>query len=204
MKTRILIAAFASLSVLAAAQTQSNEKKDTPKAGTEAKSPRDMSTGQASGRAAGHLEAQGIVHRDLAAREASTGQASGKAAAADMNSDGQADRTGSAGYNVKSQTAAREAASGQASGKAAAADMNSDGKADKTAGSGYNVKNQTKARVAAGDVNGDGTADATAANNSGSTKDAAAAGQAGVKSPRDAASGMPTGKRQHEPVTIQK
>lgn len=163
MRRKILIAAFASLSLLAAAQTQSNEKKDTPKAGTEVKSPRDRATGQASGRAAGHVEAQGIVHRDVAAREASTGQASGKAAVADVDSDG---------------------------------------KADRTKGAGYDVKSQTKARVAAGDVNGDGAADTTATSNSNSsTKDAAATG---VKSPRDAASGMPTGKRQHQPLSISK
>jgi hypothetical protein len=47
-------------------------------------------------------------------------------------------------------------------------------------------------RVAAGDVNGDGKADAATPSSS------------DVKAPRDAASGMATGKRQHQPVTLKK
>ena|SRR5258707_230410 len=47
-------------------------------------------------------------------------------------------------------------------------------------------------RVAAGDVNGDGKADAAASSNS------------DVKSPRDAASGQASGKRQHQPVSLKK
>jgi len=139
MRTKILIAGIAGLSLLAAAQSQSNEKKDTPKATTEVKSPRDLATGQASG---------------------------------------------------------RDAATGKASGKTAAADMDADGKANRTAGTGYNVKSQTKARVAAGDVNGDGVA-AASSNSDGSTKGATATS-------REAATGMATGKRQHQPVSTSK
>jgi len=47
-------------------------------------------------------------------------------------------------------------------------------------------------RVAAGDVNGDGKADAAASSSS------------DVKSPRDAASGQASGKRQHQPVSLKK
>ena len=166
MKKEILIAALAGLSLLATAQTQSNDKKGPAKQAMDGTTARETGSGQASGRAAVQLHSQGVVHRDLAAREASSGMATGKTAVADMDGDGRADRT---------------------------------------AGSGYNVKNQTKARVAAGDVNGDGTADATATTNSnGAAKSATAAGQTGVKSPRDASSGMPTGKRQHQPMTISK
>jgi hypothetical protein len=52
---------------------------------------------------------------------------------------------------------------------------------------------QPSTHVASGDVNGDGRADLTATKSSGSTP-----------SPRDAASGQPTGKRQHQPVTVRK
>jgi len=195
MQKKVLIAALAGLSLLAAAQTQSNDNKSTAKAATDGATAREAASGQASGREAVHLHSQNIVHRDLAAREASSGMATGKAAVADVDGDGHTDRTVKTGYDVKSQTKAR----------VAAGDVNGDGAADRTAGSGYNVKNQTKARVAAGDVNGDGTADVTASSNSsGSAKSAAAAGQTGVKSPRDASSGMPTGKRQHQPLTISK
>lgn len=45
-------------------------------------------------------------------------------------------------------------------------------------------------RVAAGDLDGDGRADISAKQD--------------VKSPRDASAGLPTGKRQHKPVTITK
>jgi hypothetical protein len=153
MRTKILIVGLAVLSVLAAAQSQSNETKN-------------KTAGTAPGPASGKLASQGVVHRDLAAREA---------------------------------------ASGMATGKVATADMNGDGRNDRTAGSGYNVKSQTKARVAAGDVNGDGVADATASNNTGaSTKGTGATSNSGVKSPRDASSGMATGKRQHQPLTVSK
>ena len=151
MRMKILIAAFAGLSLLAAAQTQSNEKNNTK--ATETKTARETGTGQATGRTAVQLHSQGLVHRDLAARETGSGMATGKTAVADVDGDGHADRT---------------------------------------AGSGYNVKNQTKARVAAGDVNGDGTADATVSGANGTKKDA----HSTVKSPREASSGMATGKRQ--------
>ena len=47
-------------------------------------------------------------------------------------------------------------------------------------------------RVAAGDVNGDGKADAATSSSS------------DVKSPRDAATGQASGKRQHQPVSLDK
>src|SRR5207302_2426053 len=104
MRTKILIAGFAGLSILAAAQSQSTEKKDTVKAATEVKSPRDLATGQASGK----VGAQGVIHRDLAAREAATGKATGKMA--EVDGDGSSNRTVGTGYDVKSQTKARVAA----------------------------------------------------------------------------------------------
>jgi hypothetical protein len=158
MRTKILVVGFAGLSLLAAAQSQSNEKKEAPKATTEAKSPRDLATGQASGKTA-----QDDWHQQKAAPTGS-----------------------SAGVNSVS-----------------AADVNGDGKADRVKGS-YNVKSQSSARVAKGDVNGDGVAAAASSNSNGSTKDAAAAGNSDVKSPRDSSTGMASGKRQHQPLGINK
>ena len=193
MTKKVLIAALAGLSLLAAAQTQSNDNKNTAKPATNGATASETGSGQASGRGIAHLPAQGVIHRDLAAREASSGMATGKTAVADMDGDGQADRSGKAGYDLKNGTKAR----------VAAGDVNGDGTADRTAGSGYNVKNQTKARVAAGDVNEDGTADVSASSNSNLSK-TSAGGQTGGKSPREASSGMPSGKRQHQPLAISK
>jgi hypothetical protein len=62
MNTKILIAALAGLSVVAAAQSQSDKQKE---------------------QASGHLEQKNVVHRDLAAREAASGHATGKKTAQD-------------------------------------------------------------------------------------------------------------------------
>jgi hypothetical protein len=188
MKKTLLIAGIASLSLFAAAQTQSSaDKKQQPAATHEVKSPRDLATGQASGKM--KAEGNGVIHRDLAAREATSGQASGKTAvvdqagpklqvvSGDVDGDGAADGKIRPQYDVKNQTKAR----------VAAGDVNGDGESKVKAT--YDVKSQNKARVAAGDVNGDGV-DASV--------------QHEVKSPRDIATGQASGKRQHEPVKIQK
>jgi hypothetical protein len=73
MKSKILVFGFACLSVVAVAQSnekQSKEKQNQPPAAV--KSPRDIATGQASGRA---MSDQKVVHRDLAARDAQSGKA---------------------------------------------------------------------------------------------------------------------------------
>ncbi len=184
MKTKILIVGFASLSLFAAAQSQSNEKKQESKATTEVKSPRDHASGQASGRRM-HQKAEDEA---TAAREASTGKATGKTMAQDDWHQQNAVSTDNSA-NAKSVPAA---------------DVDADGKADRTKSSGYDVKKQTSARVATGDANGDG-ADAAASSNSGSSQGAAAtAGQSDVKSPRDSSTGMATGKRQHGDIHIHK
>jgi len=54
-------------------------------------------------------------------------------------------------------------------------------------------------RVATGDVNGDGVADATAKNSGHATETLKSA-----PAPRDAASGQSSGKRQHDPVVVTK
>lgn len=132
MKKRILVAGFAMLSLFAAAQSQSKGTNDAPAPASEVKAPRDHATGQASGQ-------KNIVHRDLAARDAATGHASGKVtphddwqtknavstgstatvkpvAAADVDGDGQTDKTEAEQSNAHVQSP-RDVATGQASGK---------------------------------------------------------------------------------------
>lgn len=87
--------------------------------------------------------------------------------------------------------APRDAQSGQASGKVAATTSAQPAITDNkktTSAKGQDGSGET--RVAVGDVNGDGKADATT--------------QPGVTSPRDSSTGMATGKRQHQPITITK
>jgi hypothetical protein len=89
--------------------------------------------------------------------------------------------------------APRDAQSGQASGKVAEMKLTSaqptitDNKKT-TSSKGQDGSGQT--RVAVGDVNGDGKADSST--------------QSGVASPRDSSTGMATGKRQHQSITITK
>ncbi len=60
-------------------------------------------------------------------------------------------------------------------------------------------------RVAVGDVNGDGVADATARNSGHATETLTpAVASSNVTQPRDAASGQSSGKRQHQPLTVTK
>ena len=86
-----------------------------------------------------------------------------------------------------------DAQSGQASGKVAARKLTSAQPAitdNKKTPSPRGQGGGRQTRVAVGDVNGDGKADA--------------ATQSGVTSPRDSSTGMATGKRQHQPITMTK
>ncbi len=137
MKSKILVLGFACLSLVAVAQSnekQSKEKQNQPAAAV--KSPRDIATGQASGRA---MSDQKVVHRDLAARDAQSGKATGKkmaqddwhqqrVAVGDVNGDGKADVTANGSAHASGQNAVinnshsniknqRDMATGQASGK---------------------------------------------------------------------------------------
>src|SRR6266576_2910685 len=129
MKSKILVLGFACLSLVAVAQSnekQSKEKQNQPAAAV--KSPRDIATGQASGRA---MSDQKVVHRDLAARDAQSGKATGKkmaqddwhqqrVAVGDVTASGSAHASGqnavinTSHSNIKNQ---RDMATGQASGK---------------------------------------------------------------------------------------
>ena len=126
MKRAILIAGLACFSVVAVAQSATNN--DQAASSSKVSSPRDMATGQASGK-----------------RESPSLPSKGKTqvAAGDVNGDGKAAVAGSA--DVKSP---RDLATGQASGKrespslpskgktqVATGDVNGDGKADVAASS---------------------------------------------------------------------
>lgn len=212
MNAKILIAALASLSVVAAAQSQSDNQKD---------------------QASGHLEQKNVVHRDLAAREVASGHATGKktaqddwqqtgakpvssssdtkpshVAVGDVNGDGRADvavssknsahateatASTSSSSNVQ---APRDVAGGQASGKRQHQPITMTKEVDRAS-----------ARVATGDVNGDGAADVAASKNSAHATESAtstASASSNVQGSRDAASGQATGKRQHQPMTVRK
>jgi hypothetical protein len=114
-------------------------------------------------------------------RDAATGQASGRKFNKRATEDTFA--------NTNASATARDAATGQASGK------RTHGSAQTSANSNAQLKG-----VAAGDVNGDGAVEQSADSNGSLQSSTGASASAGVKSPRDAASGQASGKRQHQPV----
>src|SRR5256886_17559456 len=137
MTRKMLVMEFACLTLAAVAQSnekQSKEKQNQPAAAV--KSPRDIATGQASGKT---MSDQKGGHRDLAARDAQSGKATGKkmaqddwhqqrVAIGDVNGDGKADVTANGSAHASGQNAVinnshsniknqRDMATGQASGK---------------------------------------------------------------------------------------
>ena len=118
MNNKILIAASIGLSLFAAAQSQTDKQKPKPST-TETQSPRDLASGQASGRSMDQKTKDGgIVHRDVAARDIATGQASGKKTAQD---------------DWHQQSAAKPVSSTsetKATSRVAVGDVNGDGAAD--------------------------------------------------------------------------
>jgi len=168
-----------------------------PAASEQVKAPRDLATGQTSGKRQHQPVSIRKVSDDegMAARKEQSPKATGKtlngnksatddwtnatvksgsggnasSSPADMNQDGAADRESPTTSHPKGVQA-----------RVATGDVNGDGKAD-------------VARVAKGDVNGDGKADA-AINNSHSN----------IKNSKDAATGQTSGKRQHGDITITK
>src|SRR2546427_160608 len=137
MKSKILLLGFACLSLVAVAQTNEKQSKEKQnQAAAAVKSPRDVATGQASGKARSD---QKVVHRDLAARDPQSGKATGKkmaqddwhqqrVAVGDVNGDGKADVTANGSAHASGQNAvinnshsniknSREIMTGQASGK---------------------------------------------------------------------------------------
>jgi hypothetical protein len=187
MNKKILIAGFACVSMIAVAQSSGN-KEQSASASKDVK-PRDVATGQASGKIvnkpAGSQAALNSSDQVTAPRDMATGQASGKRQYAPVIIRKVTD---------DDPNAAREAQSPKATGKTMAqddwhtatktsvspADVNQNGAAVRESPS---LPSKGQTRVATGDVNGDGKADA-AINNSHSN----------IKNGRDAATGQASGK----------
>lgn len=179
MKSTILVVAFACLSLVAAAQSD-DKQSDSAKA-SQVTAPRDIATGQASGkRMHKPVEVQKVSQQDAAAREAATGKATGKKMASDDWQASTAKNSDPKGQNVS------------------AGNVNQDGAADR---SKTVPPNSGQGRVAAGDVNGDGMPDVAASKNSGHATEQNAVinnSHSNIKNAREASSGMASGKRQHK------
>jgi hypothetical protein len=206
MNKKILIAGFACLSVMAVAQSAGT--KDQSASAERDQHPKEVASGQASGKTVAPMKltsAQPTItdntktsqpagsqatlnSNDSAAseqvkapRDLATGQASGKRQYAPVIIRKVSDDEG---------MAAREQQSPKATGKTAQDDWQTP--AAKTS-NGAPASSGGQTRVATGDVNGDGKADA-AINNSHSN----------IKNSKDAATAQTTGKRQHSDITITK
>jgi hypothetical protein len=190
MNKKILIAGFACLSMIAVAQ--SSGSKDQSASATKDVKPRDVATGQASGKSvnkpAGSPAVLNSSDQVTAPRDMATGQASGKR---------QYQPIIIRKVTEDDPNAAREAQSPKATGKTTAqddwhatsktsntsvspADVNQDGAAVRESPT---LPSKGQTRVATGDVNGDGKAD-VAINNSHSN----------IKNGKDVASGQASGK----------
>jgi hypothetical protein len=190
MNKKILIAGFACLSMIAVGQSSGN--KDQSASATKDAKPRDVATGQASGKSvnkpAGSQAVLNSSDQVTAPRDMATGQASGKRQYAPMTI---------RKVTEDDPNAARDAQSPKATGKTTAqddwhatsktsntsvspADVNQDGVAVRESPS---LPSKGQTRVATGDVNGDGKADA-AINNSHSN----------IKNGKDLATGQASGK----------
>ncbi len=190
MNKKILIAGFACLSMIAVAQSSGN-KDQSASAPKDAK-PRDVATGQASGKSmsqpTGSPAALNSSDQAAAPRDMATGQATGKR---------QYQPIIIRKVTEDDPNAAREAQSPKATGKTAAHDdwhattktsnasvspaaVNQDGTAVRESPT---LPSKGQTRVATGDVNGDGKAEA-AINNSHSN----------IKNGRDVATGQASGK----------
>lgn len=213
MRREILVAGFACLSLIAGAQSnQSSGQNSTDNKKIVA--PRDAATGQASGK----KEVSG-------GRDATSGHASGK-----MSNDGAVQAPAVRESPTKASTGLRESPSKASLGKTSAvdtasglresptrqttktsvADTDGDGHADResSAPSVSEVvvtKPSEKGRVAAGDVNGDGRADVANGPRQSTGQNAAInTSHSNIKNAKDTATGQASGKRQYEPVKLQK
>lgn len=191
MKTKVLVAAVACLSLMAGAQ-QADKKKDQA-VKSEVKSPRDLATGQASGRKTNQKTDDGASSSDTA-REASSGMATGKKTMAQDDWHAQATTKTSGDPHVQNvaatpddATAVRESPSKASLGVRESPTKASTGKTEVR--ESPSKASLGKTSVATGDLDGDGRADKAAASD-------------GVKSPRDVATGQASGKRQHGAVNV--
>jgi hypothetical protein len=115
MNNKILIAASVGLSLFAAAQSQTDKQKPKPST-TQTQSPRDLASGQASGRSVDQQTKNSpVIHRDVAPRDIATGHSSGKKTAQD---------------DWHQQSAAKPVSETKAPSRVAVGDVNGDGTAD--------------------------------------------------------------------------
>jgi hypothetical protein len=209
MRTKILVAGFACLSVWAVAQQQSGNKQEQPSKASTVKSPRDIATGQASGRRLNQKAEEQAADPNATAREVSTGKATGKTTAHD---DWHAQSAVASGEphvkNVSSSddpAAVRESPTKASSGLRESPTKASSGLRESPTPASSDVRespskgslgvrespSKQTTQVSAGDVDGDGKADKTASPSS-------------VQSPRDSSTGMASGKRQHGAISVTK
>ena len=212
MNKKILIAGFACLSMMAVAQSSGTKEQSASAAQSKDQHPKEVASGQASGRVApmnngleGKLSSaqptitdnkktsqpagsQAVLNDPAASeqvkapRDLATGQSSGKRQHQPMTIRKVSDDEG---------MTAREQQSPKATGKVMANDDWQTPAAKTSNGAPASSGGQT--RVATGDVNGDGKADA-AINNSHSN----------IKNSKDAATEQTSGKRQHADNSINK
>jgi hypothetical protein len=190
MNKKILIAGFACLSVMAVAQSSGTKDQSAGAAQARDQHPKEVASGQASGKTVAPAGSQAVLNSNDAAaseqvqapRDMATGQSSGKRQYAPVIIRKVSDDEG---------MAAREQQSPKATGKVSAHDDWQAPAAKTSNGAAASSGGQT--RVATGDVNGDGKADA-AINNSHSN----------IKNSKDAATGQASGKRVHDDITITK
>ncbi len=207
MSKKILIAGFACLSVMAVAQSSGTKDQSASAAQTRDQHPKEVASGQASGKTVAPMKlrsaqptitdnkktsqpagSQAVLNDPAASeqvkapRDLATGQSSGKRQYAPVTIRKVSDDEG---------MAAREPQSPKATGKVMANDDWQTPAAKTSNGAPASSGGQT--RVATGDVNGDGKADA-AINTSHSN----------IKNSREATSGQASGKRQHADNSINK
>ena len=201
MSKLLMVGVLAGLSAVAVAQSNSSQDQSSSASSKAAvssdqvTSPRDAATGQASGK---RTHNPVVIRKEVSGRDAMTGQASGVIAPRDSS-------TGMATGKTTAQDDWHAPAGKNGSVKpVSVADVDQDGAADRKSNSTANPNGQK--RVATGDVNGDGVADAAAQNsgNGGGQNAAINNSHSNIKSPRDLATGQATGKRQHQPVTVNK
>jgi hypothetical protein len=201
MKNKILIAALACASVAAFAQSSTtNGQASSPSSASVREVASGKATGKTASQPAGSNASLSSSSSDkvTAPRDIATGQASGKRQyqpvtiqkVTEEDTAGNAPQTNGQTNRESSAPSVSEVVVTKTSASKTTAqdDWQTPAKTQTSNGS----TNQ-QPRVATGDVNGDGKADA-AINNSHSN----------IKNSKDVATGQASGKRQHEPVTFQK
>jgi hypothetical protein len=207
LNTKILIVAFAGLSLVAAAQSPADKQKS--KTSTTQAPSKDAAKDQRLGNKTAHdswdqtaakptsgkKTAQDSWQQTAAKPASGSGTKPTPVAISDVNGDGRLDvavsKNSAPPAGSSKDQAPRDTASGQTSGKRQHQSIRVIKEVD-----------AASPHVATGDVNGNGAPDMAA--NSAHATEALATRSSTDQAPRDAAKGQTTGKRQHQPVTITK